>query len=553
MEANVHTFRIDKLYESFAASAKEKGRYFFMLDIHHDYARWSPAAVSDFGLPGEYTDSNTRWIREWLLPEEAEAFAEDVKQARRGALDRKETEWHIKTADNKHIACAVKYFTVKDYAGMPSHVGVAITSLVIDAQTDPTTNLPGQIRFLEHLRGLFAKRLRTAVMLIGTMNLDDINNLYGYSYGNRVIAALADHMRDVVKGSGDLFRGEGAMLLYTSQTMTIEQMVKLYNEQSSFAMQMLSIDGNRVSVRLSAGIVVADDPTVDVHAILAGLKYAQNRSETEKDGQPVILQNDYLAQNAKTLEMVASLRREVEDGCRNMELYYQPVLSTGGGSVLGCEAYLRWHRKDGHISPAQFMPWLENDASFVKLGDWILRRALSDGVRILEKKRDLILTVNLSHRQLGQPEFHQYLLSLLKKREFPGQNLCLELTDKCRFLDMDLLRHEIVFFKSCGVLVALDGSCLLDLHLVRELPVDTIKIGREFTARLRKNKKDYALLKALCQFAKESDILICAEGVEDEETLGIIREFGVDAYQGFVASGAVPVDQFVNLPALRKK
>ena len=551
MAANVHIFRIDKIYESFAASANEKGRYFFVLDIYHDYARWSPAAVNDLGLASAYTEQNTKVIREVLKAEDADAFLADVKSAGRGSLERRETQWEIKTAEGKFIPCAVKYFTYKDYTGIPSHIGVAITSIAIDSHTDPTTNLPGQIRFLEHLRNLFSTRRRAVVMIMGIMNLHEVNSLYGYSYGNKVIAALSNNLKLLTRGDGELFRGEGALLLYCSETLNSEQMIKLFNDQSTFATQVLTIDGNRVSVKLSAGIVVANDPTVDVHAILAGLKYALNKSETDRDGRPVVLQDDYLAQNAKTLEMVASLRREVELGCSNMELFYQPVMYSDAKTVFGCEAYLRWHREDAQISPAQFLPWLENDDSFVKLGDWILKRALSDGQRILARNPNLILTVNLSHRQIGQPTFHQYLTNVLKKREFNGQNLCLELTDKCRFLDIDLLRHEIVFYKSCGVMVALDGSCLLDLHLVRELPVDIIKIGRDFTSRLKKSERDSALLRGLCLFAQETGIMICAEGVEDEETLNLIRSFGINTYQGFVSSPAVELESFINLPLLK--
>ncbi len=553
MEANVHTFRIDKLYENFAASANEKGRYFFVLDIHRNIARWSPSAVSDFGLPGEYTDRNSQVVAEHLMPEEAKTFDEDVKRARQGSLDRKETQWHIRTADDKYITCSVKYFTIKDYTGLPSYIGVAITSLLIDAHTDPTTNLPGQIRFLEHLRGIFTTRRRAVVMLIGTMNFESVNSTYGYSYGNKVIAALSTQLREMTKGEGECFRGDGIMLFFCSETMTVEQMTKLYQDYSNFALRMLMVDGNKVPVKLSAGIVVADDPTIDVHAILATLKYAQNRSETTQDGQPVILKNDYMAHNARTLEMVASLRKDVAANCQNLELFYQPILYADENRVVGCEAYLRWHREDGQISPAQFLPWLENDSSFMTLCDWILRRALAEGRDILARNPNLLLTVNLSHRQLGQPEFHQYLLNMLKKKEFPGQNLCLELTDKCRFLNPDLLRHEIVFFKSLGVLVALDGSCLLDLHMVRELPVDIIKIGRDFTSQLKKSKRDCSLLRALCLFAKECNIMVCAEGVEDEATLELIRSFGVTAYQGYVASGAVPLEEFMNLKLLKKQ
>ena len=548
MDNSALYYRINKLYDSFAASANAKGRFFFMLDISLDTARWSPAAVNMFALPGEYIAHNSQVIRSCLAPEDSSVFLADVQAASKGRLERKETQWHMKDREGKFIPCAVKYFTVKDYTGIPAYIGVAITSLDIDSQTDPVTSLPGQVRFLEHLRNLFAARRHAVILLMGTVNFTEINNLYGYTFGNNVIAALASHLKDLASGSGELFRGEGTMLLFCSETMTAEEMIRLYQGQRNYAQHLLTIGDTKVSVKLSAGIVVADDPAVDVHSILACAKFAQSRSETEADGQPIVLQNDYLNKNGKTLEMVAAIRNDVENDCQNMALFYQPVLSAQNDTLYGCGAYLRWECEYGRISPAEFLPWLENDSSFLKLSNWILRRAITEGKQFLRSHPDCIVTINLSHRQLEQPEFHQTLLSILKKQEFPGRNLCLELTDRCRFLNLDSLRHEIIFFKSCGILVALDGSCLLDLHLVRELPVDIIKFGRDFTSQLKKSAKDRTLMKALCMFAKESNIQVCAEGIEDQEMLELVKAYDISSYQGFVVSGPLPYVDFQKLP-----
>lgn len=544
MDNSALYYRINKLYDHFAASANTKGRFFFMMDLSLDAARWSPASVNTFSLPGEYVNRQSSIMQEILAPEDVESFQRDLQEASKNRLERKETEWRMKSQDGNYITCAVKIFTVKDYTGVPAFLGAALTSLEIDTHTDPTTNLPGQVRFLEHLRDLFATRRRAVIMLMGTMNLGEINDLYGYTFGNKVIASLAQHLKDLAGISGELFRGEGTMLIFCSETMTVEEMTRLYQGQKNFALHLLTVEGTKIPVKLSAGIVVADDPSVDVHAILACAKFAQNRSETEASGQPIVLQNDYLSQNGKTLQMVASIRSDVENNCKNMALFYQPILSASDDSLIGCGAYLRWECEYGRISPAEFLPWLENDNSFIKLSDWILHRAVSEGKQLLCSKSDLIITMNLSHRQLEQPEFHQTLLTILKKYEFPGRCLCLELTDKCRFINMDILRREIIFFKSCGILVALDGSCLLDLHMVRELPVDIIKIGRDFTLQLKKSAKDRALLKALCSFAKESDIRVVAEGIEDKELLNMVKSFGITSYQGFVASAALPFPDF---------
>ncbi|MBR1853532.1 MAG: GGDEF domain-containing protein [Lachnospiraceae bacterium] len=554
MDNSAVYYRISKLYDSFVTSTGTKSRYFFMLDISSDVARWSQEAVTDFALPGEYVHYQSQVFRELLAPEDAEEFASDIAAITARRLEKKDASWRLLDRNGNYLSCAVKYFAVKDYASAPAYIAGVITSQGVEPHTDPTTSLPNQVRFLEYLRQLFVTGRRAVIMLIGTTNFAEINTLYGYTFGNKVLAALADHLKEISNGAGQLFRGEGTMLLFCSEIMTESEMRRLYTGQRNYARHMLTVDNTRINVRLSAGIVVADDPTIDVHALLACAKFAQTKSQNEVEGEPVVLQNDYLNDNGKTIELVNRIHSDVENDCRNFALFYQPIIKADDDRLIGSAAFLRWDCEPyGRISPAEFLLWLENDNSFSRLGNWILKTAIREGKKILERTPDLILNVNLANRQLEQPEFHQQLLSFLKEQNFPAKNLCLELTDRCRFLNADFLKREVIYLRSCGIHVALDGSCLLDLRLVRSLPVDIIKVGRDFVSHMKSNQKDQALLRALCAFAAESDIMICAEGISDEETLAMIKEYDIYAYQGFVATGPVPFADFMKLPMITSK
>lgn len=551
---NAIYYRLSKLYDSFVTTNATKGKYYFLYDISRDIARWSPEAVNDFALPGEFVHHQLQILKEQLNPEDASRFETDLKAVTEGRTEKKDTVWRLKDCHGDYIPCDVKFFVIKDYASAPAYLAVSLTGKGTDSRTDPTTSLPDHVRFLEYLKQIFTTGRRAVIMLIGTSNFAEINSLYGYTFGNKVIAALATHLEELSNGAGKLFRGEGTTLLFCSEVMTSDDMRRLYMGQRNYALHMLTADNTRVNVRLSAGIVVADNPEVDVHSILACAKFAQGRSENEASGEPVILQNDYLNDNGKTIELVNAVRDDVQNNCRNFALYYQPILRIEDNTLMGSAAFLRWEYESfGRISPAKFILWLENDSSFPRLGNWILARAISEGKMLLQLRPDLLININLANRQLEQPGFRQFLLNLLKSEDFPGTNLCLELTDRCRFLDPDFLKREVIFIKSCGIHVALDGSCLLDLRLVRSLPVDIIKIGRDFISQFKKSEKDRALLKALCSFASESGITVCAEGVEDEETLAMLREYHITAYQGFLASGAVPLTDFLKLPGVVKK
>ena len=548
MDQNLSYYRIDKLYESFVSSAGAKGRYFFLFDLNEDVAKWSPEAVKDLGLSGQYVHHQLRTLEEILSKDDIVELEEDLKAIRQSRMTKKETKWRIRDKEGNRISCSVKYFTVKDYVGIPAYLAVAMTSHGVESHTDPTTSLPDQARFLEYLKQLLASGRRAIVLLIGTTNFAEINALYGYTFGNRVIAALAENLRLLSGGRGRLFRGEGTMLLFCSESMSRQEVCRLYDQQKNYAAQLLSVDETRVAVKLSAGVVMVDDPKVDAHAILACAKYAQNRSETEEYGEPVVLKNDYLNHNEKTLKLVNTIRRDVEDDCNHFSIHYQPIMSGADGSFIGSEAFLRWECEPyGQISPGEFLKWMENDVTFSRLGNWIIRRTLADGKEMLRRYPNMMLNVNLAQRQLENPEFKQVLSNLIKRFEIPGQNLCLELTDRCRNMNMEYLKNEVIYLKSCGIQVALDGSCMMDLRLLRALPVDLIKVGRNLIAQLKKNEKDRAIMKAVCSFAKETGIKVCADGVEDAETLALVREYGIYAYQGYVVSQPVPFEEFMKL------
>ena len=359
MDNNAVYYRISRLYDSFVTTAGTKSRYFFLLDISSDVARWSQEAVKDFALPGEYVHHQSQVFRELLAPEDAAEFASDIVAITEKRLEKKDASWRLHDREGNFLSCGVKFFAVKDYAGTPAYIAAVITSRGVEPHTDPTTSLPNQVRFLEYLRQLFVTGRRAVIMLIGTTNFAEINTLYGYTFGNKVLAALADHLKELSGGAGQLFRGEGTMLLFCSEIMTASDMRRLYIGQRNYALHMLSVDDTRINVRLSAGIVVADDPSIDVHAILACVKFAQTKSQNEANGEPVVLQNDYLNDNGKTIELVNRIHTDVENDCRNFALFYQPIFRATNDEPIGCGAFLRWDCEPfGRISPGEFLLWL---------------------------------------------------------------------------------------------------------------------------------------------------------------------------------------------------
>ena len=155
------------------------------------------------------------------------------------------------------------------------------------------------------------------------------------------------------------------------------------------------------------------------------------------------------------------------------------VFNPSAGVIKGMEALIRWELEPyGVVSPGIFMEWLEQDPCIFDLGNWIIRTALSDIKRLRRDHPDFFVNVNIAAAQLERKEFRDSVLSIIKETNSTPDELCLELTERCRDLDVNFLKNEVNFFRSHGIKIALDdfGTGNSSLSLALELPFDELKV-----------------------------------------------------------------------------
>ena len=166
-----------------------------------------------------------------------------------------------------------------------------------------------------------------------------------------------------------------------------------------------------------------------------------------------------------------------------------------------------------------------------------------------ETESGIYFKCNISYTQLERSEFRNSVIRLLEETDFPPQNLCLELTERCRLLDMSFLRNEVIFLKSFHIKIALDdfGTGFSSLNLLRELPVDLIKIDRAFIKDIETNLTDQAIVKSVLDCAKLLDISVCVEGIENKNLESYMNHYPASTYQGYLYSRPVKIEQFEEL------
>lgn len=215
---------------------------------------------------------------------------------------------------------------------------------------------------------------------------------------------------------------------------------------------------------------------------------------------------------------------------------------------MSMEHLLRWKNEEyGVVPPDTFISLLERDPLFPELGEWILRTALEDAKKILRKKPDFVINVNLSYVQLEQADFTDKVWNVLKITGFPADHLCFEITERCRLLDMELLRNVINTLRAGGVRIALDdfGTGYSSIGLVKNLAVDTIKIDRSFVQKIEEDDQARKLVNNLVELASIFEAKVCVEGIETTGMRDILREYRIHSFQGYYYSKPIENEEII--------
>ena len=223
------------------------------------------------------------------------------------------------------------------------------------------------------------------------------------------------------------------------------------------------------------------------------------------------------------------------------------------GRLVGMEVFVRWHKEPyGTVSPAEFVPWLEQDPVFYSLGNWILEHALMDALEIRRNNKDFYLSVNLAFMQLERSEFRTTLLEILRKTGYPATGLCLEMTTSSRQLSIEHLKSQIEFIKSCGIKIGLDCMDFASLDYVRHLPIDLVNLVPSLTGTISQNATVKYMIEAVTSFTHRLGIRTCYTGIEDEETAKIARQYPISDLMGYYYGRPCRIENFKKLPFFRQ-
>lgn len=427
------------------------------------------------------------------------------------------------------------------------------------AYYDPLTGLPNRRLLHDRLRQSLGATVRGghhgAVLFIDLDNFKNLNDTRGHAVGDQLLIEVARRLKASVRDEDTVARLGGDEFVVVLETLSGEHDAAA-TQTERVAQKILSdinrpylLSGHEHYSSPSIGVVLYCENTVAVDEIIQQADSAMYLSK--KAGRNTVRFYDPATQAVLSArnELEQALHHAIEN--QQLTLHYQ-VQVDADYHPFGAEVLLRWqHPQLGNVSPAQFIPLAEETGLIVPIGDWVLQTACEQlhAWQTDPLTRDLILAVNVSLRQMNEPDFLSKLQQVLFKYHIRAGQLKLEITESMVAKDVEsliVLMHQV---NALGITFSMDdfGTGYSSLSSIKRLPLNQLKIDQSFVRDLDHDDNDKAIVRTIIAMANSMEITLIAEGVETEAQRHLLAVKGCTNYQGYLFSKPLPLHEFIAL------
>lgn len=452
--------------------------------------------------------------------------------------------------------------TVKDNHGEVSNY-VAIFSDITErkaseekieylAHHDPLTGLPNRSLVQQHLQYAIdlASRLNTsvAVLFLDLDHFKAINDSLGHHMGDLLLKIAAERLVKCVRKTDSVSRlGGDEFVVVLTGLQTPDTAATVAGNIVSVLAEPFDIQGHRLEVTASVGIALYPHDADELGTLMQRADTAMYQAKEAGRNDYRFYDSSMSAEAAERLTLRAELRTALDNN--EFSLVFQPQFDLISGRLVGAEALIRWHSPTrGLVMPNVFIPVAEESGLILPIGDWVLHEACRCAWQWCQAGwRDIGVAVNLSALQLRRSSLEFSVASALTDSGLPPALLELELTESLLIKDAETLLTTMRRLKTLGVRFSIDdfGTGYSNLSYLKSFPLDKLKIDQSFVRDMGKDTEDAEIVRAIIQMARALNLRTLAEGIEDADTEGTLRDLLCDEGQGYFYAKPLPVADFL--------
>jgi diguanylate cyclase (GGDEF)-like protein len=378
---------------------------------------------------------------------------------------------------------------------------------------------------------------RIAVMLLDLDHFKEVNDTLGHHVGDDLLRLVADRLGEDLPDGVTLARlGGDEFAVLLPEAGEIEDVLRLAHRVAARLQEPIVADGVRIGVQASIGIAHEQVAEATRDLLLQRADIALYRAKGNR-GDIQVYRPEIDQHTVQRLSLLADLHSAVAGG--QFRLLYQPQVDTRSGEVVAVEALLRWqHPTQGVVPPDVFVPLAEQSGVIGTLTRWALTQSLATLSLLHEAGHRVEMAVNISARLLSDLELPRMVRALIAERAVPASCMTIEVTESTIAADPRRAMQVLQELRETGIRVAVDdfGTGYSSLSYLRRLQPDELKVDRSFVTHMRTDENSAVIVRSTVELGHGLGLSVVAEGVEDDETYGLLASLGCDRVQGYVVA-----------------
>ncbi len=422
--------------------------------------------------------------------------------------------------------------------------------ILFQANYDDLTGLPNRSLFLDRLNQILANASRNGtnvgVMFIDLDGFKLVNDTLGHDVGDLLLQETAERLKKCVRNTDTVSRLGGDEFTVLMPNLHDPRDAPLVANRILEAVSTpFHLKGSDSFVSASIGITVYPEDAEAAGDLLRNADSAMYQAKEKGKANFQFFTDDLNREMKERLILKNGLIKAMDK--KEIALFYQPKQDLENGAITGVEALMRWNSAElGMVSPARFIPVLQETGMMVEFGEWAVRSACLQHRAWLDAGLPPIrIAVNLSARQLREISFVSVFERALKEIGIGSESLEIEITESLLMADARNTVTAIEELHDLGIRVAMDdfGTGYSSLSVLKRFPIDSIKIDQSFVADITTSADDAEIIRAIVTIGKTLNKTVVAEGVETQEQVDILREYGCDQIQGYFFCPPIPAEE----------
>ncbi len=538
-DSQAETFEYDStlLYDALINSTDD---FIYICNMKTGVFRYSPAQAYLFDLPGEIVENPLPIWKKIVHPDDWARFYKSNMEIGENRMDYHSVEFRAKNRNGEYQWLRCRGQLMRDEFGEPSMFTGIMTLLGRQNKIDHLTQLLNDAEFLRVCDEKLSSPNVIDSLGIMILEIDDFRQAsedYDRSAEDGIFKTAAQSIQSILPDNGGLFRLDGDCLGVLLDNVNRDEVFQLFQEIQELLGLLTLRKDYPVNLTVSAGCVMYPDHRGSATELSQYANYALRYAKEQGANQLAFFSRVVLENRQRSVDIMMGLRGSMDQGFSGFSLRFQPQVDAKSKRIIGAEALLRWTDPEGaFVSPAEFVPILEESGMIVPVGQWVLTEAMKAAKSWLGCHPDFTISVNVSALQLQELDFVESVLGLVEEAEFPYENLILELTESHSIQSMEILDKKFEGLRQKGIRIAMDdfGTGYSSMERLKLAPIDLVKIDRAFVRNILNSKFDVTFIQFVVAICHDVGIQVCLEGMETAEEYEVLRDMDLDCIQGYL-------------------